>query len=304
MKWILKAIIQKIISWLPASQKINFLFQKYVTKGVRLSDQYFSDKYTSVVDHLTYYKKYKGQEDFKVLELGSGWYPVVPIALFLSGAKEIVSFDISPLMNKEGVILTIEKYLNWHKSGKLKSLEPFIVESRLNELENIDLKNITAEKLLASIHLSLKVKDARTTEEASDSFDLICSNNTFEHIYPEILEPILVEFQRILKRGGLMSHFIDMSDHFAHLDKSINIYNFLRYSKKQWSWIDNTVQPQNRWRLKDYLLLYRKNRIKVIHQDLRLGNTKEVESVPVHADFSIYGLEDLAVSHAYLVSSK
>ena len=51
------------------------------------------------------------------------------------------------------------------------------------------------------------------------------------------------------KPDGLHSHFIDMSDHFAHMDSSISIYHFLRYSEAQWKRIDNSIQPQNRWRL-------------------------------------------------------
>ncbi len=61
----------------------------------------------------------------------------------------------------------------------------------------------------------------------SDSVDFICSNNTFEHIPADILSAILREFKRVIKPGGLMSHFIDMSDHFAHFDSRITIYNFL-----------------------------------------------------------------------------
>lgn len=40
-KWILKAFIQKVITFLPFSFKINYLFQKYVTKHVHLTDEFF-----------------------------------------------------------------------------------------------------------------------------------------------------------------------------------------------------------------------------------------------------------------------
>lgn len=305
MKWILKAIIQKIISWLPNSQKINFLFQKYVTRGVRLSDQYFSDKYISAVDHIKYFKQYAKTDSFRVLELGSGWYPVVPIALFLSGADSVLSIDISPLMNKKGVLLTIGKYLEWLDAGKLKDLEAHIQSDRLEKIKSLnDQEDLSFEKLLKELNLTLKVKDARDTGEESDSFDLICSNNTYEHIYPQILEPIIAEFQRVLKPSGVQSHFIDMSDHFAHLDSSITIYNFLKYSKGQWSRIDNNVQPQNRWRLRDYEQLYFKQNISILDKSVRPGNIDEVKSLQLHSDYNSYSAEEIAISHAYLISSK
>ncbi len=43
-KWVLKAIVQKTISILPRPERANFLFQKYVTKGVHLTDEHFGYK--------------------------------------------------------------------------------------------------------------------------------------------------------------------------------------------------------------------------------------------------------------------
>ena len=50
--WILKALIQKTISFLPYNHSVNFLFQKYVTKGVRLTDELFEDKLIHCSNHL------------------------------------------------------------------------------------------------------------------------------------------------------------------------------------------------------------------------------------------------------------
>ena len=40
-KWQMKAIAQKAISFLPKKEKINYWFQKNITKGVTLTDEYF-----------------------------------------------------------------------------------------------------------------------------------------------------------------------------------------------------------------------------------------------------------------------
>ena len=37
----MKAIVQKTISYLPYSNRINYIFQKYVTKGINRTDNYF-----------------------------------------------------------------------------------------------------------------------------------------------------------------------------------------------------------------------------------------------------------------------
>ena len=83
-KWIQKAIVQKTISYLPASQKINYFFQKYITKGIYLKDIYFYDRLNHARAHIKSYQEYSNNNMPNIsLEIGSGWYPVVPISFFL-----------------------------------------------------------------------------------------------------------------------------------------------------------------------------------------------------------------------------
>ena len=93
-----------------------------------------------------------------------------------------------------------------------------------------------------------------------------------------------------------------MSDHFAHLDTTINIYNFLRFSPLQWRWIDNAIQPQNRWRISQYRDLYTKKGIAITKEENRPGDLAQLRNVPVHACFAGISETDLAISHSYLVS--
>ena len=50
--WIMKAVVQKVISGLPASYRVNYLFQKYFTKGIKLTDEYFEDRLRHASNHL------------------------------------------------------------------------------------------------------------------------------------------------------------------------------------------------------------------------------------------------------------
>ena len=58
-KWMLKAIVQKVISFFPFKHQINFLFQKYITKGVRLNETYFEDKLIHFKQHYSFYQNSK-----------------------------------------------------------------------------------------------------------------------------------------------------------------------------------------------------------------------------------------------------
>lgn len=307
-KWILKAVVQKTISILPQREKFNYFFQKNITKGVQLSDEYFNNKLGHAQDHLSYFN-IMNPNDFKkrkhaILELGSGWYPIVPVLFYLVEAGPVISVDLQSWMNKETIIIAIRKFFKWEKEGKLSIEKLKINKDRWNQLKDISDKpeKYSFEQIKNTLELTLMIGDARNLPIETDSIDYICSNNTFEHIYTSVLSDILIEFKRIIKPHGIMSHFIDLSDHFAHFDNSITIYNFLKYSTKQWNIIDNSIQPQNRLRFQDYRDMYKNLQIPISKESTRPGNLEELKGIKIHKEFKKYNDKELAISHGYIVS--
>lgn len=302
-QWILKAIIQKAISCLPFRHQINHLFQMYVTKGVRLTEDYLEDRLIHFHKHAGFFSEAGNNPKGKqVLELGTGWYPIIPLCFFLSGASRITTVDLTRFLITSKLKQAIAQLVKLETQGGLKKyLQP--LPERWEILISMDKKpGDSLEEMLRTLNIQYLVTDARALPLGSGSVDLIVSNNTFEHISPEVLEQILREFKRILRHTGMMSHFIDMSDHFAHLDPTITIYNFLRFSRGQWRWIDNGIQPQNRWRISHYRQLYEKLGIEITKEENRPGDLAKLRTVPVHSTFSGIPENELAISHGYLIS--
>lgn len=279
------------------------MFQKYVTKGVKLSDEYFFDRLQHASDHLKSWFNKKLNPPVFTVELGTGWYPVIPVSLFLCGAEKIFTVDISKLTNRERLLTTLKKF---SETG-VEELKKFIPlkHERFELIESICKNPPSAfEEICSLLHLTCLVQDASKLNFEKNSIDLVTSNNTFEHVYPDALKNILQEFWRVSKVSGIQSHFIDMTDHFAHFDKSISVYHFLRFSNENWKWIDNSVQPMNRFRLSDYLKIYDELKIPVTEKFIRPGNLEELKSQKIDAAFRNYPLEDLAITHARIVSIK
>lgn len=307
-RWLLKALVQKTISYFPYSSLINHWFQRYVTRGIRLDDVHFGYKFQHLADHLRFYQETTGQLDLKgqqCLELGTGWYPIIPIGFFLKGAQKIYSVDISPHMTCQTFLDCVQEIVA-RENTFIKILGSDI-QPRFNELKAIltdDTAQMSLNEMCQRVNLEILVADARKLPFASGYFGIITSNNTYEHIHPPILESILIELWRVLRIGGLMSHFIDMSDHFAHMDSSINIYNFLKFSDRAWSWIDNDIQPQNRLRFHDYKVMYDAMGIPYQAECIRPGSLADLKAIKLHTRYQSYTLEDLAISHGYLISKK
>lgn len=302
-KWILKAIVQKGISFLPYSHNINFLFQKYVTHGVQLSDEYFEDRLIHCADHYRNFRKYNSTKDFSHLEIGTGWYPVVPTGMFLCGAGSVTTVDLIRLSNPAFTLTTLRKFLEYHRSGRLEKFLPGILPERLKiVLEEAQNPSKDFFDLLERHHIVYMVMDARKLYLPDNSMDLITSNNTFEHIYADVLCGILEKLKLLCKKGGVMSHSIDLSDHFAHLDKKITIYNFLKFSDSQWKWINNSIQPMNRFRIYEYEALYKQMGIPIAERIDREPLMNDYNSVKVNEKFLLHVAKENAVSHSALVS--
>lgn len=305
-KWILKAVVQKAISFLPGKERINHLFQKHVTKGVELTDQHLTYKLEAGRDHIHYFDKYAAtaRDQAEILELGTGWYPIVPLLFYLGGFGAVTSIDIRNWQSRERHLTALRRIMEYYDAGKLQAYCTTIVPSRLAELRALltEPEHPSTRQINERIHLDTKVMDATRLSFPDDRFDMVCSNNTFEHIPAGVLEGILREFQRVVRPKGVMSHFIDLSDHFAHMDRSISIYNFLKFSERRWQFIDNDIQPQNRLRWKDYLAMYERLNIDVREQNYRKGSPEMVAGTRVHREFAGYTEEELAISHGYIVS--
>jgi len=277
-----------------------------VTKGVTLSDEHFQCKIEHARDHIEFLSEniVYDKRDSTILELGTGWYPIVPLCLYLSGYERIISVDLNSWLKKEGQFAALEGILKLEAEGSLKNYVPEVDEDRMSKLKQLWAKkeSITYDEFNATIHLEPRVENIIMTKLADDSIEFICSNNTFEHIYPAPLRAILAQMQRLLKPQGSMSHFIDMSDHFAHFDKSITVYNFLKFSKSRWKLLDNAIQPQSRLRFSEYKQMYVELGLDISKEFVRPYELSLLDKVKLHKDYEDFDRDDVAILHGYLIT--
>lgn len=302
--WIAKAIVQKVISFLPNKHSVNYFFQKNITKGLVLTDVLFETKLGHCKQHIeAYSSENPNKQNFSSLELGTGWFPVVPIGLFLRNAGRMYSVDIESLLTIENTKTTIKKFIDYHDTGLLEKLFPGYNPERMDQLRKLYHEENTLGQINEALHFEIIVGDILDkTILKNVQVDLIHSNNTFEHIPSVILEQILFRFKELLSPNGIMSHFIDLSDHFSHFDKKITSYNFLSFSDSTWKLIDNSIQPQNRLRISDYKSLYKKVELPIRNEILISGDPSDLRKIKLAEKYRNINQKDLLVTHALLVS--
>jgi predicted nicotinamide N-methyase len=304
--WLLKAGVQGVISLVPGRHRLNALLQQHVTRSLTLSEEVFATKVAQCSHHLARFREVRGEDRSPraVLELGTGWYPIVPIGLALAGADGVTTLDVSSLTDADRTRRTLELYALWLNSGRLASALPGIDAARATEALSAAQKADTASAgdLLARVGVRSLVGDGRATGLPDGAVELVVSNNTFEHIPPAVLEAILVEMRRIASRDAVMDHFVDISDHYAHFDHSISEFNYLRYPPRAWRLFNNRLQYQSRLRASDYRRLIVDARFTVVAEEAQRGAAEELARIPLAPQFRRYAQDDLLVLRTWITA--
>ena len=301
-KWIAKAAVQKSISALPNPQRANYFFQRHITHSTTLAQGFLNQRIIWSRLHLEAFDRMGGERrDMVVAELGSGWYPILPLCYFLVGASTVWMLDLEDLTRPELVIQAVDGLLDASEDGRLDNLGVDAERlERLRELAQRTHRNDGA-ITLGSLGIKALPGDARTIELPA-SPDLITSNTVLEHIDAISLEGILRRFAEIAHPGMVMSHLIDHCDHYAYTDSSLSVYHFLQYSDRAWRLIDNSVQPMNRLRASEYIAMYERVGIPV-NEEVRHGcDPTALIGTPLSPRFRSMDPSDVSCTSSHIVT--
>lgn len=293
-RWVAKAISQKAIS------KLGLLPVYHAGQKVAGRLKHFS-----AMSRIEYAGKLAADVGLDrvigatLVEIGTGWVPVVPAGLHLLGAKEIHSFDLSRHLQDDLVqtlarqlpdcVADLSKRTGHPASGLL---------TRARYLQN------APDDLLGLIRLHYHAPYDFTSSGLEDeSVDIVYSNLVLEHVTPEALGGILRESRRILKPGGVCWHNVDFTDHYSHTHRGLSHVNFLRYGARFWELVgQNDILYMNRMRRSDYIRAFEQAGfvIEARHDHHIMGGA----DLPIHPDFAGYPPDEIACSASRFVLRK
>jgi SAM-dependent methyltransferase len=301
MNWRSKALLQLVFSHVPLGERLNFFFQRHVTKSLPTTDTKFTDIVSTAKAHIDiverYYHRPIGSATF--YEFGSGWDMIIPLAFYAYGVQCQILVDIRNLVRRELVNNTVEKYQRISLNSVLQRKPARFIDGKRRDLIPLLKKYYGIDHRAPC--------DARYTEIESCSIDCITSTSTLEHIPIQDIQKILEECHRILRDDGIMSFQIDYQDHYSYFDRNLSVYNFLQYSDKAWKWFSPSLSYQNRLRHRDYIDLFQKSGFEVVAESRRDGtetDLKTISRLSLDGKYSAYSLPELAVRGALVALRK
>jgi SAM-dependent methyltransferase len=224
-------------------------------------------------------------------EFGAGWFLLKQLLLSLYGCRHQITVDLRRLATIKLVNEALAKLAAcsqslgtiWRPIRQISSFEDLYTHYGISYLAP---------------------SDARACGLPDRSVDLVSSTATLEHVPPDDIRAIMRESHRILRVRGLAVHYVDYTDHFAHFDKSISVYNFLQFSEDEWKSYNSFIHYQNRLRHVEYVTLFAEAGFQVLEENRHVAGPPELASLErmrIAPEFAAFSLEQLSVQGALFV---
>ncbi len=302
----LKAAVQRAISLSPGSHRLNRVMQQYVTRTTRLRREDFDDHLRTDTAKLDHYRQRvaDGAPPQRVLEVGTGWHPILPLAMWLAGAERVDTVDITCNLADDQVQQTADEFRLAADDGRLSEYFPHAIPQRVQTLR--DAPPVAGEGYrawLGRFGIVTHVGPDAYGTIAGASIDLIVSVSVLEYFDRAALRAIGGEFARTIRPGGAMIHDISLADQYAFTDTSISKINFLRYSNRAWRVINSPLIPLSRLRASDYANVFGECGFDTQMLDVERVDEAEARSIPLATEFRHYSLDDIAIIRANFIST-
>jgi hypothetical protein len=90
-----------------------------------------------------------------------------------------------------------------------------------------------------------------------------------------------------------MSVIVCCQDNYSYGDPSLNRYNYLRYSDRQWRLYNPPIHLQNRLRYPDFVDVFERTGFEILEKRVAAGAPDELECVDLAEKFFAYRRDDL-----------
>ncbi|NQT38998.1 MAG: class I SAM-dependent methyltransferase [Planctomycetes bacterium] len=249
MRWRTLVVRKAIIGRLPFADKLRAIKRRAFgyppnAKHLELTIKCY-ERITLAIENLG-----MSIHDSVILEIGSGWFPTIPILFARDGARNIIMSDLNIHMDK----ITFRETAAYLKK-------------RFSDNEYI--QSITDVSALP-IEYYAPFNASRLSDK---SVDIVVSSMVLEHIPRSDIYNLFSSLRPKIVDDGCMVHLVDHSDHFEHYDKSISRIHFLTWSEEKHAVINFLIKDgENRMRHHEYQQIFSDSGYEVINEETDLDN--------------------------------
>lgn len=245
--YIFRLFVYKILQMLPNNlADLVFYFMQKLFGQLGVEKYLESGKF--FVNSIVNSKNFNGK--FAAIEIGTGWYPVVPfILLDNQDSTEIFSYDLRNLMSAKNFQETCNM-LNVNKN----------LYNRFHYKSGVNLVNYNFDEI-----------ELKNGEQL-----IVFSKATLQHIPYETIKAI---HENLIKKFPChrVFHLINCNDHRQHTDKKLSKYEFLKYNEEFWLKNCTRFDFHNRMRVSEYKILFKDLGYNIVNSECEKLSENQIE---------------------------
>ncbi len=308
MHWRIKGVLQKCLGAMPGGETLHYRLQRRFggLRDPRREIGLKIDDWEAMVRQL----RDAGLDirGARLLEIGSGWYPTLPLACHLAGAAKVHTCDLNRLLKPDLMRLCIDE-LERHLSRMAAACDAPLaqVEARYDRLRTAaagsDDPAVVTE---GTIDYRAPADVAHDAGLAEGSIDAVFSNSVLEHVPPEAIARIHAASLRLLRPGAWAFHSVNCGDHYAYVDPAIHQLHYLRFSDGEWAFWNNRFLYQNRLRAHQFVDGAREAGFEIVldTSHARPQRLAQLQAMTVAAEFAHIAPERLCVTTVDFIGRK
>ena len=240
----------------------------------------------------------------RVVEIGTGWIPAVPLTLLATGLP-VETHDVLRHVD-DGLYQRTRGVLHQRvtRIANAATQQPSEILRRLDEIREIE-DFATACQVLGGRYSA--PTDTTALPYPDGDVDLVLSNLVLQCIPRDVLAGVLAETFRILAPGGYAVHRIWMADEYAGRDPQRNRLHYLTYSEQTWTrWFCHRLKHLNRLRAPQFLELFNAVGFEVTHSERTVDEPSipHLQQLSLDKQFQEMSWEDLATTSLEIVLRK
>ncbi len=245
-------------------------------------------------------------EGKNLIEIGTGWHPLLPVLFYGLGAETVVMTDIVRHVRGD-LIEQVLDFCTGHSRelAEISGRDEASMNARWSALRPdrgqwVDLWRAHGITYRAPF-------DFTRSGLPAQSVDMIFSNDCLGYIPVPTLAAIMKESWRLLRPGGIIAHDIFVYDDLGIYDREIPPWNFLRFSQAEWDRVGNSrIHHQNRSRPSFYARLAVDNGLQIVYEERVLPDLREddLDRSTLHPDFRELPFDEIACNHYLLAAEK
>ncbi len=222
--------------------------------------------------------------DRSVIEIGSGWLPLMPYFFkYMGKASRVETYDLNKHYNQKKI-----RDLNLEFSKKFGIPIERARNGKFNLPDGIEYYPKTD-----------------LTQTPINNAGVVFSRFVLEHVSPLDIKKMHQKFKKEIPEAYII-HLISPSDHRAYVDRNLSNQDFLRFNEHEWNKRHTRFDYHNRLRLPQYLEIFKELGYEILLLEFESANKgsetyKKFKSVPLHEDYQKYSDDELTAGSINVV---